>query len=506
VRFTDLGAPVAALPAVDYDDEALGMPPFKVRPRVVLERPPENGIVNQASPLFELEYRARCNGQACDVPPSYLSSMQLVSTLNGVAVGPDFQFNPDTGKATLRPATALPQGVSSFTARLTDVFGHKSNPIDTTFTVDTIAPAFGPITPPAETVLATPQVTLQGSVNELGTSVILQNAQGLNPQGPNPQFPQPPSFPFSWGLTLLPGSNPIQLSAVDPAGNVAATTHTLVFSGTAPQPPKVAIQSPAGGATIADDNVTVSGTWSGPPNTGITVNGVVAATSGNQYFANVPLASGANTITVTATGADGTQASAAVQVTSSGASPTRVTGTPLQGIAPLTVTFSITSDQPIQSVNGEFAAGSPFSVSPFSGTLSFTYQQPGAHTAIFNVVRADGTTVTKTLRIVVQSVAEVDQLLRTVWNGFTQALVARDKVAAMKSLTVSSQARYGRVFDALQASLPAVAASVSAPELGLITGTVGEYFVTRQASDGSLRLFLIYFIRDADGVWRLDTI
>jgi PKD repeat protein len=194
-----------------------------------------------------------------------------------------------------------------------------------------------------------------------------------------------------------------------------------------------------------------------------------------------------------------------VQVTSSGASPTRATGTPLQGVAPLTVTFSITSDQPIQSVNGEFAAGSPFSVSPFSGTLSFTYQQPGAHTAIFNVVRADGTTVTKTLRIVVQSVAEVDQLLRTAWNGFTQALVARDKVAAMKSLTVSAQARYGRVFDALLASLPTVAASVSAPERGVLTGSVGEYFVTRQIPDGTLRLFLIYFIRDADGVWRLDT-
>lgn len=499
-RFTDTGEFVISFPAKD-GDEALGVPAFKVEPTLTLVRPPENGIVDRARPWFELEYRARCHERACDVPSAYLSSLQLVSTLNGVAVGPDFQFSADTNRATFLPANALPQGVSSFTARLTDVFGHESNLIDTTFTVDTIAPAFGPITPPAGTVLAAPQVTLQGSINELGASAILQNAQALNPQGPNPQFPQPPGFPFSWGLTLLPGNNPIQLSAVDPAGNAAFTVHTLVFSGA----PQVAIQSPANGATIADGNVTVSGTWSGPPNTGITVNGVVAATSGNQYFANVPLAPGANTITVTATGPDGAQANATVQVTSSGASPTRVTGVPLQGIAPLAVTFSITSDQPIQSVNGEFTAGSPFSVSPFSGTLSFTYQQPGAHTAIFNVVRADGTTVTKTLRIVVQSVAEVDQLLRTAWNGFTQALVAQDKVAAMKSLTVSAQARYGRVFDALLASLPAVAASLSAPERGVLTGSVGEYFVTRQAPDGTLRLFLIYFIRDVDGVWRLDT-
>ena len=289
--------------------------------------------------------------------------------------------------------------------------------------------------------------------------------------------------------------------------NARGTAESLPFTVTAPPATtvSVSIASPAGGATVGEDSVSVNGTFVGPPNTGITANGVVAAIVGNQYFANVPLTAGANTIVVTATAPDGTQASVAVQVTSSGASPTRVTGTPLQGLAPLTVTFSITSDQPIQSVNGEFAVGSPFSVSPFSGTLSFTYQQPGAHTATFNVVRADGTTVTKTLRIVVQNVAEVDQLLQTVWNGFAQALVAQDKVAAMKSLTVSAQARYGRVFDVLLASLPTVAASVSAPAPALITGTVGEYFVTRQAPDGTQRLFLIYFIRDADGVWRLDT-
>lgn len=518
-RFSDVGEPVAIVAAVDYDDEAIGVPPFKVRPRVSLERPPENGIVDRRRPVFELQYNARCNGSNCEAPQTYFSSMELSASLNGAQIGTGFSFDPLTNKTTFRPETALAEGLSSFTARLTDRFGHKSNPIDTTFTVDTIAPVFGPIKPPAGTVVANPQVNLRGSINEAGSTVTLQNAQALNPQGANPQSPQPPDLRFSWGLTLQPGSNSVQLSAIDPAGNVSTVTHTLTFNGggVGTGAPQITVQSPVAGAAIADDQVSVGGTWSGPTNTGITVNGVIAALSGNQFFAAVPLVPGANTLTIVATAPGGASATSTVQVTSSGPAPTRVVASALQGFAPLNVSFTVTSDRPIESVEGNFAVGfqicaegfcfeaGSFFVSPVTVPLVFTYEQPGTYQAVFNVRHTDGTTVTKTLRIVVQDPQQLDQLLQATWNSFTQALVARDKVAAMKSLTASAQARYGRVFDALQTSLPAVAASVSAPEPGLMTSTVGEYFLTRQAPDGSLRLFLIYFIRDADGVWRLDT-
>jgi len=75
----------------------------------------------------------------------------------------------------------------------------------------------------------------------------------------------------------------------------------------------------------------------------------------------------------------------------------------------------------------------------------------------------------------------------------------------MTFFNASAQTRYGRVFDALLSSLPSIATSVSAPQRGDLTGSVGEYFVTRQGTDGVSRLFLIYFVRDVDGVWRLDT-
>jgi hypothetical protein len=55
------------------------------------------------------------------------------------------------------------------------------------------------------------------------------------------------------------------------------------------------------------------------------------------------------------------------------------------------------------------------------------------------------------------------------------------------------------------ASLPAVAASVSPPQTSLLGGSVSEYAVTRVKPDGTQQLFLIYFVRDPDGIWRLDT-
>lgn len=517
-RFSDAGEPVAIVAAVDYDDEAIGVPPFKVRPRVSLERPPENGIVDRRRPVFELQYSARCNGRDCEAPQTYFSAVELSASLNGAQIGTGFSFDPQTNKASFRPETALAEGLSSFTARLTDRFGHKSNTIDTTFTVDTIAPVFGPIKPPAGTVVADPQVNLRGSINEAGSTVTLQNAQALNPQGANPQSPQPPDLRFSWGLTLQPGSNSVQLSAVDPAGNVSTVTHTLTFSGggAGTGAPQITVQSPAAGATIADDQVSVGGTWSGPANTGITVNGVIAALSGNQFFAAVPLVPGANTLTIVATAPDGASATSTVQVTSSGPAPTRVTASALQGFAPLNVSFTVTSDRPIESVEGNFAVGFQvcaegfcfepglFFVAPVTEPIVFTYDQPGTYQAVFNIRHNDGTSVTKTLRIVVQSQDQVDQLLRQTWAGFTTALVNGDRAGALQFFNETARPRYAPVLETLAPRMSQIIASFSDLQRMRVDGEVGEYVINRLIG-GVNRAFFIYFLRDNDGVWRLET-
>jgi hypothetical protein len=513
VRFSDTGQLVAVIPAADYDDEAVGVPPFRVRPRVALEQPPENGLVNRRRPIFEMPFGARCNGTDCDVPQSYATSLQAWGTLNGDQVGGDFEIDSQSRVARFRPANQLPQGPAAFSARLTDGFGHRSNQIDTVITVDTIAPEFGTIRPVAGTTVSDPLVNLRGTISEVGSAVMLENAPALGAQGPNPQYPQAPDLKFSWQIALQPGENQIRLSAVDPAGNVATTTHTLTLLGSGGMP-LVSIQSPQAGGTLADDSAIVSGTWAGPANTGITVNGVVAGVSGNQFFATVPLAAGLNTLNVVAKTGAGVQATASVQVTSSGASATRVTASPVQGLVPLQASFTIVSDRPIESVEGNFAVGyricgegcfepGKFSVTWPSDPLGFTYDKAGAYEALFNIRHTDGTLVTRSLRIVGQREQDIDAAVRAAWTGFSTALAARDKPAALAQLVPAAQARYTPVLDALEASLPSIASALSALQRAVTGASAAEYFVTRPGPNGS-QAFLVYFTLDADGVWKLE--
>jgi hypothetical protein len=332
--------------------------------------------------------------------------------------------------------------------------------------------------------------------------VILENAQALNPQGPNPQFPQPPNLRFSWDLTLQPGDNPIQLSAIDAAGNVTSKSHLLVLGSFTPT---ATIQSPANGAIIADDSVVVTGTWFGPVGSGISVNGVVAGTSGNQFFATVPLTTGSNTLTVTLSAPEGALATTSVQVTSSGPTPTQVTASTLRGVAPLTVSFNVSSDQAITMVLGEFRPGFAFIVNPFAGAaLTHIYDQPGVYNAFFNVVRADGTTQTKQLQVVVESAAQVDQQLRQAWSGLSAALAGGNKAAAMRYLNAEAQEKYGPIFDALLPNMAQIMASFSPLQPVTIADQVASYAVNRMIN-GVNRVFFVYFIQDGDGVWRLDS-
>ena len=297
------------------------------------------------------------------------------------------------------------------------------------------------------------------------------------------------------------GAGTFSIAASAPNRLPTLLTFTIAGVGVTPQ---VILQSPFAGAIIADDQVVVSGTWSGPSNTGITVNGVVAAISGNEFFATVPLVPGVNTITVVATVLGGNQTTATLSVSSSGPSPTRVTASAVQGFAPLVVSFTISSDRAIQSVDGTFTPGSPFSVSPVTGPLSFTYGSPGSYEAVFNIRHTDGTTVMRSVRIVVQSLQQVDQQVREVWTGFTSALTAGSRAQAMQFFAPGADQRFGPVLDVLAAELPAIVASFSPLLQASVTQTYAEYAVVRNV-DGLKRLYLIQFVAGTDGLWRIES-
>jgi len=357
--------------------------------------------------------------------------------------------------------------------------------------VDTVPPKFLTLAPSEGSVLANPNILIQGTIDDPAATVVLAG-MGINRNGAS----------FSFPVVLLPGLSTYNLSATDPAGNVTVVVLHLTLAAVS-----VSIASPSNGATINADTVTVSGTFQGPANTGITVNGIAAIVTGSAFIvAAVPLQPGANTLSAVATAPNGQSATQTLSVTSTGPAPIHVTASIAQGLAPLDVAFTVsnTTGKGLLVVQADFAGSGSFGFFSPDAPLSNRYTTPGTYRAAFNIVDSTGASFRQTVTIVVQDPAQVDQTLRVLWGGFTAALASRDMAQALQYFNLQAQAKYAPVLDALRPNLPQIVASYGAPQLSTISDGLGEYVLGRKIN-GVNQIFFIYFLRDVDGVWRMDS-
>jgi hypothetical protein len=112
--------------------------------------------------------------------------------------------------------------------------------------------------------------------------------------------------------------------AVDLAGNTATASVTLNIDKT---PPSLAVSSPVNGASVSGPSLTVTGTvtdaLSGVAGSSLSCNGVPASVTGASFSCIVPLVSGLNNLSVTATDVAGNTATKSLTVTTQLASPTQ---------------------------------------------------------------------------------------------------------------------------------------------------------------------------------------
>jgi hypothetical protein len=113
---------------------------------------------------------------------------------------------------------------------------------------------------------------------------------------------------FNCGVTLTRGANSVNVSAVDVAGNTSTSKRALAYA----RPPTITIASPASLSYLNISPTTVTGAVDDPAAT-VTVNSVQAAVVNGSFSVALPLAEGPNTITATATSADGTVGTASIQ-------------------------------------------------------------------------------------------------------------------------------------------------------------------------------------------------
>lgn len=316
----------------------------------------------------------------------------------------------------------------------------------------------------------------------------------------------PSRHAFSFEIRLKAGVNTLSLIASDKAGNL--TTKTVSLTYVPPTSLQVNVISPIQAATVTSNTVNVVGTFAGPLNTGITVNGIAASLSGNKFAAlNVPLEEGANTLTIVATTLDGLTVTKTLSVTRAGSSPYRAETFPSAGIAPLEVQFSIENldTDPITRIDVDFEGDGSvdFTTTDATGEIRHTYRHPGVFEATLAVANSVGSRVEKVV-VVVQDPTHVDQLFNALWKGMNDALIAKDKAKALGYLNTAARTKYAPVFEELMPYFSGIVTSYSLLQRVNVSEDIGEYAVNRLI-DSKNSLFLIYFLKDVDGIWRIDS-
>lgn len=237
---------------------------------------------------------------------------------------------------------------------------------------------------------------------------------------------------------------------------------------------------------------------------------VAAEASGRRFAAWVPLAPGTLKVTALASDAAGRSGEGSLSFTFSPGAPdddraTHPDVSPTAGFAPLTVTFGCgaaadpDADLVELDVDGDGLADfdlADCATPPYQ--VTHTYFTEGLY--VSSLVTRDLSGRTHVQRVAINVVAVPD--LGAVWDAFRTTLGRGDIDASLWFIALEAQARYRRALEDLRADLPAIAAALQ----GLTPLVVRSEYATATTTrvlNGVTELFIVTFVRDGDGVWRI---
>ncbi len=277
-------------------------------------------------------------------------------------------------------------------------------------------------------------------------------------------------------------------------------------------PISLQILSPAHNDLIVGNWVLVEGTVSHVENaeTGVTVNGRIALADGGRFAASqIELEEGENTITATATDAQGNTVTDTVTVfaqrtadyvklaplTESGASPLETT---------LLVAGTFAISEPILTWSG------PGVVESIGGDGNeehiFRIAGEGIYHFAVQAVDSRGGTHEDAVAILVVDELELDAMLRSKWGAMKEALGNRDIPGALTYFAGDAQELYNDIYTLISDSLPQIVQEMQDIQLVRVEDGMAEYRILRQETFDQ-RLYDIsyhvYFVQDVDGLWKI---
>lgn len=277
-------------------------------------------------------------------------------------------------------------------------------------------------------------------------------------------------------------------------------------------PLSINIEHPASDSRLSVGSVIVRGVVQGPSSAGLTVNGQPAFRFQNEFHALVTLGQGLQTVTARAVTPTGKVATSRISVFVESDplfSPVvTIRVGPQAGPAPLKTRFEVepSSTVPISKIEIDFDGNGSIDqvINGISAEINHVYQNPGVYQPTVKVSYGQGQVYTETKLIVVPDAVELEENFQVVWGDFTTVLRTGDVAGALGFLTEGARNRYGRVLTTLRNDLPSIVASFSSLRRVSVSPNIAEYAVNRTIG-GRNKIFLIYFLHDQDGIWRIDS-
>lgn len=326
----------------------------------------------------------------------------------------------------------------------------------------------------------------------------------------------PKSFNIGFVLLTRPGDNTaVATQAVETvrkafAGRFAELTQGKGSVGNVAPSLEIVVDGPADGATVTGPDLTVSGSFINTTGveTGIIVNGIPATVNGNRFIANhVPLQQGNNSITITATDANGLTATASRSVTAQAGNYIRITSNIESGTSPLNISLRLDSSfsiaNPQLSVTGpvsfQFAAGNS------AGEYTASLTAEGAYTFAVSAIGPDGQSYAGSITIIVLKRQALETLLLAKWESMKQKLASGDVEGAVVNFVGYNRTKYRDAFVLAGSALPAIAAQLFPIELVQVDSERAKFRMMRNENVMGQQEeieYVIYFIKE-NGIWKL---
>ena len=143
------------------------------------------------------------------------------------------------------------------------------------------------------------------------------------------------------------------------------------------------------------------------------------------------------------------------------------------------------------------------SIDSASGSITWTPANAGEFTVEVQAANEQGNTTNQSYTVIIKTLEEMDVMFNQMWDGMFADLIAGRKNVAMQSLTGEAQRKYGPVFDALLPYVGEIAENYSELVRLSINPDIAEYMVRRTGGDG-MKIFIVSFLRDFEGNWKLN--